>query len=56
MGGDFSNKGAASALSTMMKESKDRGEKIGDLDNHTTDALITMLNHANNNPSMLNQI
>jgi hypothetical protein len=53
--GKFS-KGAALALSSMMKESKERGEKIGDLDNHTTDALITMLNQANNNPSMLSQI
>ena len=37
----------------MMKESKKKGEKIGDLDDHDTQAIINMLNHAEKNPAML---
>ena len=36
-------KGAASALLGMMKQSRERGEQIGDLDAHTTTALIDIL-------------
>ena len=39
-------KGAASALLGMMKQTKDRGERIGDLDDHTTTALIDILHQA----------